>query len=49
MDFSVWGYIEDNVFIPPLPRNIDKLWNQIKQTITKDCNDNILGASEETK
>jgi hypothetical protein len=24
-DFSVWGYVKDKVFVPPLPASLEKL------------------------
>ena len=29
-DFYLWGYIKDNVYVPPLPTTLDDLIEQIK-------------------
>jgi len=32
-DFSVWGYIIDKVFVPPLPTCLEELWAQTKKQL----------------
>ena len=28
-DFFSWGFVKDTVFVPPLPANLQDLWNRI--------------------
>jgi hypothetical protein len=33
MDFSFWGFVKDNVYIPPMPVKIQELRDRIVNTI----------------
>jgi hypothetical protein len=35
MDFYFWGFMKDQVYQPPLPRNVDELKARINATITQ--------------
>lgn len=41
MDYSMWDYIKDIVFIPPLPGDVGNLRNQITQTVAMTDADTI--------
>jgi hypothetical protein len=31
LDFPVWGYIKEKIFVPPLPASLEELWAQITE------------------
>jgi hypothetical protein len=33
MDFSFWGFVKDNVYIPPMPVDLQELRDRIVNTI----------------
>jgi hypothetical protein len=33
MDFSFWGFVKDNVYIPPIPVDLQKIRDRIVKTI----------------
>jgi len=33
LDFSVWGYIKDKVFVPPLPASLEELEARITEAV----------------
>jgi hypothetical protein len=39
LDFSVWGYVKDKVFVPPLPASLEELQAWITEpVVTIDAN-----------
>ena len=32
-DFFLWGYVKDQVYVPPLPASIPELWVRIRTAI----------------
>jgi hypothetical protein len=33
MDFSFWGFVKDNVYIPPMPVDLQEICDRIVNTI----------------
>jgi hypothetical protein len=33
LDFSVWGYVKDRVFVPPLPASLEELRARITEVV----------------
>jgi hypothetical protein len=33
MDFSVWGYVKEKVFVPPLPGSLEELQTRIIKAV----------------
>jgi len=33
LDFSLWGYIKDQVFVPPLPATLEELQAQVTEVV----------------
>ena len=33
LDFSLWGYVNDKVYVPPLPASLEALWAQTTEAV----------------
>ncbi|PNF18241.1 hypothetical protein B7P43_G16516 [Cryptotermes secundus] len=47
MDFFLWGYVKDHVYVPPLPTNLNDLKNRITTVINSVHRDILIRAWEE--
>jgi hypothetical protein len=47
LDFSVWGYVKDKVFVPPLPASMEELQARITEAVGTIDADMIHGIWEE--
>jgi hypothetical protein len=41
-DFFVWGFVKEEVYIPPLPTTLDDLKNSIRAAVNSVTQDNLL-------
>jgi len=48
-DFFLWGYVKDQVYVPPLPPNIPELKVQIRTTIETITVDMLQKSLERTR
>ncbi|PNF40965.1 hypothetical protein B7P43_G08819 [Cryptotermes secundus] len=46
-DFFLWGYVEDRVYVPPLPTNLDDLKHRITTAINSVHRDMLIRAWED--
>lgn len=46
-DFFLWGFVKDNVYVPPLPHNLEELKNRIRTAITPVSMDMLTRVWEE--
>ena len=48
MDFFVWGFVKDQVFVPPLPANVVELRTRITAVVAKVTPDMLRSVWQET-
>jgi hypothetical protein len=48
MDFFLWGFVKDKVFVPPLPANVVELQTRITAAVAKVTPEMLRSVLQET-